>query len=72
LDPVGFGVTSDQGSGERSRFRKSIGCDFHPGYQQIMVLDLETREMVEKALPEERAEDPSYNRRPTLLLAHSF
>jgi len=29
---------------------KIIGCDFHPGYQQIAVLDLATREMVEKAL----------------------
>jgi hypothetical protein len=27
-----------------------IGSDFHPGYQQIAVLDLATGEMVEKAL----------------------
>ncbi len=29
---------------------KIIGCDFHPSYQQIAVLDQETGEMVEKAL----------------------
>jgi hypothetical protein len=27
---------------------RTIGCDFHPGYQQIAVLDLATGEMVEK------------------------
>jgi len=29
---------------------KIIGCDFHPGYQQIAVLDLATGETEEKAL----------------------
>jgi hypothetical protein len=29
---------------------KIIGCDFHPGYQHIAVLDLATPEIVEKAL----------------------
>jgi hypothetical protein len=29
---------------------KIIGCDFHPGYQQIAVLDSVTGEIVEKAL----------------------
>src|ERR1700681_3625511 len=29
---------------------KIIGCDFHPSYQQIAMLDLVTGEMVEKAL----------------------
>ena len=33
---------------------RTIGCDFHPGYQQIAVLDLATGEMVEKALSHER------------------
>jgi hypothetical protein len=27
-----------------------IGCDFHPSYQQIAMLDTVTGEMVEKAL----------------------
>ena len=36
---------------------KIIGCDFHPGYQQIAVLDLATGEMVEKALSHERKEE---------------
>jgi hypothetical protein len=29
---------------------KIIGCDFHPGYQQIAVLDLATGETEEKTL----------------------
>ena len=36
---------------------KIIGCDFHPGYQQIAMLDLVTGEMVEKALSHERKEE---------------
>jgi transposase len=36
---------------------KIIGCDFHPGYQQIAVLDEATGEMVEKALSHERKEE---------------
>jgi hypothetical protein len=27
-----------------------IGCDFHPGYQQIAMMDEETGEFVEKTL----------------------
>jgi hypothetical protein len=33
---------------------KIIGCDFHPSYQQIAVLDLATGETEEKALSHER------------------
>ena len=36
---------------------KIIGCDFHPAYQQIAVLDLATGEMVEKALSRERKDE---------------
>ena len=36
---------------------KIIGCDFHPGSQQIAVLDLATGEVVEKALSHERKEE---------------
>jgi len=36
---------------------KIIGCDFHPGYQQIAVLDLATGEILEKALSHERKEE---------------
>src|ERR1700683_1010592 len=36
---------------------KIIGCDFHPGYQQIAVLDLATGETEEKALSHERKEE---------------
>jgi transposase len=34
---------------------KIIGCDFHPGYQQIAMLDQETGEVVEKTLSHEGA-----------------
>jgi len=36
---------------------KIIGCDFHPGYQQIMMLDTETGEIIEKALSHEGKEE---------------
>jgi hypothetical protein len=36
---------------------KIIGCDFHPSYQQIAVLDSVTGELVEKALSHERKEE---------------
>ena len=36
---------------------KIIGCDFHPSYQQIAVLDQGTGEMVEKALSHQRKEE---------------
>src|ERR1700739_614112 len=36
---------------------KIIGCDFHPSYQQIAVLDLASGEMVEKALSHEGKEE---------------
>ena len=36
---------------------KIIGCDFHPSYQQIAMLDLATGEMMEKALSHERKEE---------------
>jgi len=36
---------------------KIIGCDFHPGYQQIAMLDEETGEVREKALSHEKIEE---------------
>ncbi len=36
---------------------KIIGCDFHPGYQQIAMLDLASGEIVQKALSHERKEE---------------
>ena len=36
---------------------KILGCDFHPSYQQIAVLDLATGETEEKALSHERKEE---------------
>src|SRR6202521_2316879 len=36
---------------------KIIGCDFHPGYQQIAMLDRGTGEMAEKALSHQRKEE---------------
>src|SRR5256885_14724537 len=48
---------SDQGSGGRSRTMKIIGCDFHPSYQQIVMWDKATGEMLERALSHERKEE---------------
>jgi hypothetical protein len=36
---------------------KIIGCDFHPSYQQIAILDSVSGEIVEKALSHERKEE---------------
>jgi len=36
---------------------KIIGCDFHPGYQQIAMWDKATGEVLEKALSHERKEE---------------
>ena len=36
---------------------KIIGCDFHPSYQQIAMLDQGTGELVEKALSHQRKEE---------------
>jgi len=34
-----------------------IGCDFHPGYQQIAMLDTQTGEVVERSLAHENKEE---------------
>ncbi len=34
-----------------------IGCDFHPSYQQIAMLDTQTGEVVEKSLAHEHKEE---------------
>src|SRR5579871_4028464 len=34
-----------------------IGCDFHPGYQQIAMLDRQTGEIVERSLAHENKEE---------------
>src|SRR5207253_4537067 len=44
-------------SGRRSRTMKIIGCDFHPIYQQIVMWDKATGEMLERALSHERKEE---------------
>jgi transposase len=33
-----------------------IGCDFHPGYQVIAMMDMETKELIEKTLSHENLE----------------
>ena len=50
-------MINDQGSREKEPNMKIIGCDFHPGYQQIAMLDLVTGEMAEKALCHEKKEE---------------
>ncbi len=34
-----------------------IGCDFHPGYQRMAMLDMDTKELVEKTLSHENREE---------------
>jgi len=34
-----------------------IGCDFHPGYQVIAMMDMETKELLEKTLSHENKEE---------------
>ena len=34
-----------------------IGCDFHPSYQQLALLDTQTGEVVEKSLTHENLEE---------------
>lgn len=43
----------NQGSRGRSRRRKIIGCDFHPSYQQMAMLDTDTGEVIETTLTHE-------------------
>ncbi len=33
-----------------------IGCDFHPGYQQIAMMDMDSRELNEKTLSHQKQE----------------
>src|ERR1700688_2117299 len=56
LDPGKLGgANRPKGSGERSRTMIIIGADYHPGFQQIAVVDTETGELNELRLehPEE-------------------
>jgi len=34
-----------------------IGCDFHPGYQQIAMMDMDSREFNEKTLSHQKQEE---------------
>jgi transposase len=46
----------DQGSGRKGAAMRIIGCDFHPSYQQIAMLDTETGELQEGRLEHEAGE----------------
>lgn len=39
---------------------KYIGCDFHPSFQQMAMLDLETGEMIEPRLVHESGEAKAF------------
>ena len=39
---------------------KYIGCDFHPSFQQIAMLDLETGELVERRLLHDNGEAKAF------------
>jgi hypothetical protein len=45
---------------------KYIGCDFHPSFQQIAMLDKETGEMVERRLVHEKGGNQGSGGSPTL------
>src|ERR1700731_4197010 len=49
---VNFGgaETNQKGSGGRSRTMIIIGCDYHPGFQQIAFVDTDTGELQERRL----------------------
>src|SRR5258708_3983828 len=60
LRPGRLGSANDQGSEERSRVMGIIGCDFHPRYQQIAALNLDTDELVERRLSHEGKEAAAF------------
>ena len=41
---------------------KIVGCDFHPSYQQIAILDTETEEVEEKKLMHASGEAEKFHR----------
>ena len=45
-----FGWRPESEAREQRSLMKIVGCDFHPSYQQIAVLDTETGEVEEKKL----------------------
>jgi hypothetical protein len=51
---------NDQGSGERSR-QWSIGCDYHPSFQQIALVNTEGEECANRRL-EQREEAERFYR----------
>jgi hypothetical protein len=47
---IDFGLETEAYAREQRSLMKIVGCDFHPSYQQIAVLDTETGEVQEKKL----------------------
>src|SRR6516165_3429689 len=47
---LGGAKTNQKGSGERSRTMIIIGCDYHPGFQQIALVNTDTGEVRELRL----------------------
>jgi hypothetical protein len=48
--PSKLDFAKDQDSGTKGAAMKIIGCDFHPSFQQIAMVDTETGEHTEKRL----------------------
>ena len=42
---------------KRRKIGQLIGCDFHPGYQQIALMDMDTKELLEKTLSHKNQEE---------------
>src|SRR5437016_7394540 len=49
-DRVHFGCSKAKSSEAKGAVMKIIGCDYHPSFQQIAMLDTETGEVIERRL----------------------
>src|SRR2546421_2722881 len=49
-DRVHYGCFKDQELGAKGAVMKIIGCDFHPGFQRIAMVDTETGELIKRRL----------------------
>src|SRR5580704_13098777 len=57
-----FGWRPESNAREQRSLMKIVGCDFHPSYQQIAVLDTETGEVWERKLSHGNGESEKFYR----------
>src|SRR5690242_21859040 len=53
-------VPTNQSSGRKEPNMLIIGCDYHPGFQQIAYVDSETGELQERRLPHPEGAEKFY------------